>query len=151
MITMVLGGIWHGANWTFLFWGFYHGLMLGLYRMFAGSWDRLPRLVRNVATMLMVIVGWVFFRSETFSMALTLLRSMFVPLARTGPLSTMPWVPSLAVMLVLAAFVAHGLKNTFELEHRWSPLATLGLLGLFAVCMVAIYGARSSPFLYFQF
>ena len=151
MITMLLGGIWHGANWTFLFWGFYHGLLLAAYRPWAGTWDRLPRAARNVVTMLLVIVGWVFFRSESFAMALTLLEAMFMPWRQYGPLSTLPWASSLMVVLVTAAAVAHGLPNTFELEHRWGPLASIGMAALLLLCLAVIYGANSSPFLYFQF
>ncbi len=151
MITMVLGGIWHGANWTFVFWGFYHGLMLALYRWQSTAWDRLPHLFRNVATFLMVVVGWVFFRSETFGMAFDLLHRMVVPVTRSGAWTTLTWAPSLGVALMLAAAVAHGCKNTFELEHRWNPVEVLGLTLLFGLCLIVIYGAKSSPFLYFQF
>ena len=44
MLTMLIGGLWHGAAWTFVFWGGYHGILLALYRANAAHWDRLPRL-----------------------------------------------------------------------------------------------------------
>ncbi len=69
------GGNLARRNWTFLFWGFYHGLLLAAYRSWGRAWDRLPRLVRNVGTMLLVLIGWVFFRSESFVMALDAARS----------------------------------------------------------------------------
>ena len=151
MITMILGGIWHGANWTFVFWGFYHGLLLALYRAWGARWDRLPSMGRNLGTMLLVVVGWVFFRSETFAMALGLLRAMFVPSMVDGRIAALPWAPSLVVALGVAALVAHGTRNTFEMEHRWGFWESVGLAGLFLVCLGLIYGASSSPFLYFQF
>lgn len=151
MITMVLGGIWHGANWTFVVWGCYHGLMLALYRWQSASWDRLPLLFRNPATFLMVVVGWIFFRSETLGGAFDLLRKMVTPVTRSGAWTTLTWAPTLGLALGVAAVVAHGLKNTFELEHRWNAGAVLGLTLLFVLSLVVIYGAKSSPFLYFQF
>src|SRR2546426_1876636 len=77
MITMLLGGLWHGAGWTFVAWGAYHGLLLVLYRHGARLWDGLPIALRRVGTFGLVVVGWVFFRSDSFEMALTLLRTMF--------------------------------------------------------------------------
>ncbi|MDO8450869.1 MAG: MBOAT family O-acyltransferase [Rhodoferax sp.] len=85
-ITMVLGGLWHGANWTFVFWGGLHGLYLVLnhgFRALCGK-TLLGRLSRSpiflvltwMLTMLSVIVAWVFFRAETFSGAWRMLRGM---------------------------------------------------------------------------
>jgi alginate O-acetyltransferase complex protein AlgI len=147
MITMLLGGLWHGANWTFVVWGGYHGLLLMLNRRFQGIWGRSPGSLRRVVTFLLVVVGWVFFRSTTFSMAATLLWDMFTWHPGTGVIGE----PLLIGMLGLAAAIAHFAPNTFELRHEWTPLATTGLATLFALSLFAIYGNRSTPFLYFQF
>lgn len=87
MITMVLGGLWHGAGWTFVFWGFLHGL----YLVVNHAWDAIKRRAPAVAagertaprtlaawavTMLAVIVAWVIFRAETFGGAANILRGM---------------------------------------------------------------------------
>jgi alginate O-acetyltransferase complex protein AlgI len=151
MITMLLGGLWHGANWVFLVWGFYHGLLLSIHRAWGGPWDRLPRVIRNLGMMVLVIVGWVFFRSENLTMACSILAKMFLPSQRYGPVSTLTWNASLAVALAVAATIAHGLPNSFELKHKWGPAGALGLAALFVVCIALIYGANPSPFLYFQF
>jgi hypothetical protein len=138
MITMLLGGLWHGANWTFVFWGGYHGLLLILHRAWGARWDVLPQAVRNVATMLLVIIGWVFFRSETFAMAVELLGKMFVPGGTNAGLPTLLWAWSLAGVLLTAGgwdgIVAttrsliqrlgmeHGLVLVEVLErHSWGP------------------------------
>src|SRR6185369_9352178 len=47
MLTMIIGGVWHGASWTFVAWGTYHGLLLALYKRFAGVWDGLPSPLRR--------------------------------------------------------------------------------------------------------
>ena len=151
MTTMLLGGLWHGANWTFVFWGGYHGLLLILHRAWGARWEVLPQAVRNAATMLLVIIGWVFFRSETFAMAVELFGKMFVPGGTYAGLPTLPSSWSLAGVLLIAGGVAHLLPNTFELDHDWGPIASLGLACLFVLSLFVIYGARSTPFLYFQF
>ena len=147
MITMLLGGLWHGASWTFVVWGGYHGLLLILNRHFSKPWGRVPSPLQQLVTFALVVVGWVFFRSPTFTMAATLLREMFVWHAGTGVVGE----PLLLAMLVLAASIAHFSPNTFEMRHEWRPLATTGLLVLFALSLFAICGNRSTPFLYFQF
>ncbi|PWW65851.1 MBOAT family O-acyltransferase [Actinokineospora spheciospongiae] len=81
-IVFVLTGFWHGANWTFLVWGVFHGALLvvergfGLERAPAGRW---PRLGRRVLTMLLVVVGWVFFRAADLGQALVVVGHMLLP------------------------------------------------------------------------
>jgi alginate O-acetyltransferase complex protein AlgI len=147
LITMFLGGLWHGANWTFVVWGLYHGLLLALHRATREFTDRLPRTVRWSATFLAVVIGWVFFRSDNFGMAAALLHSMFM--WTQGP--SFPWEPTVLAVLAVSAVVVHGLPNTFEISHAWHPTLALCLAALFTVCLFLIYGAQSSPFLYFQF
>ena len=60
MLTMLIGGLWHGASWTFVVWGGYHGVLLALYRRFGRYWDPLPRAVRQLGNFFLVVIGWVF-------------------------------------------------------------------------------------------
>src|SRR5258708_34501035 len=73
LFTMLLGGLWHGASWTFVFWGGYHGVLLSLNRAFGDVWEQINANVRRVATFFAVVIGWVFFRSANFKMAAILL------------------------------------------------------------------------------
>jgi alginate O-acetyltransferase complex protein AlgI len=147
MVTMLIGGLWHGASWTFVVWGGYHGLLLMAYRAWGHRWDTLPGSFRRGGTFLLVVVGWVFFRSTDFDMALTILRLMFTP--DLGAL--VPAAPSLVFALVVAALLAHRAPNPFEWTHRWSPRSAVALCVLFGLCVFTIYGGPPSPFLYFQF
>jgi len=147
LITMLLGGLWHGANWTFVFWGFYHGLLLVAHRRFSASWEKLPLFAQRFFTFLLVVIGWVFFRSTSFEMALSLLRAMFEWVPGLVP----TWSLSLVIVLLLAGLVAHTSRNTFELNTDAPPRISFGLATLFALCVVVVYGGQPSPFLYFQF
>jgi len=147
LITMLLGGLWHGASWTFVAWGAYHGLLLLGYRAARPGWDALPVALRRTATFGLVVVGWVLFRATSFDMALDLLGSMFVPTAGAAIAGTIGLLMAVAV----AAVAAHGSRNTFELSHRWSPATGLSLAALFAACLLVLYAGRDTPFLYFQF
>jgi alginate O-acetyltransferase complex protein AlgI len=147
MITMFLGGLWHGANWTFVVWGGYHGLLLSLSRVASARLAQVPRWLRAGGTFLLVVVGWVLFRAQNFGMASGLLHRMFVP---TGGSTPTGW-PLLTGAVVIAAVLAHVGPNTFEIPHEWGRAATVCLTLLFAACIAVIYGGDQSPFLYFQF
>ena len=147
LITMVLGGLWHGASWNFVIWGAYHGVLLLTYRRFAASWDRLPAVVRQLSMFFFAVVGWVFFRATTMGMATSLLGRMFTPVA--GDL--VPSVTLALPLVVIAALWAMVGPNPFEmrLERQWR--GRLVLTASFAASLALILGSRPSPFLYFQF
>jgi alginate O-acetyltransferase complex protein AlgI len=149
MLTMLIGGLWHGASWTFVFWGAYHGALLSLYRRFAARWDAVPAPGRQVVMFLLVVVGWVFFRSTSFGMAASLLHTMFVP--TTGVM--LRGVGVFLVALAIAGWWAMFGPNAFDIHRdwHWRPRYAFALaLGLGA-CVAVMAGAGSSPFLYFQF
>jgi alginate O-acetyltransferase complex protein AlgI len=147
MITMLIGGLWHGAAWTFVVWGAYHGMLLVLYRLVARQWDALPVVTRQLAMFLLAVIGWVFFRATDFGMAATLLRQMFWP--TTGLNVAEPLLA--AGMLSMAAWWAMVGPNAFDMRHEWSWRRGLALTAAAAACLAIIAGSRPSPFLYFQF
>jgi alginate O-acetyltransferase complex protein AlgI len=147
IVTMLIGGLWHGANWTFVVWGAYHGLLLAIHKKFAAQWDSLPKAFRQPFMFLLALVGWVFFRSTEFGMATSILRTMFVP--TEGVVA--PQAPFVVFALFVAGWWSMVGPNVFEMRHsftfRQRAFATVAL----AVCLALIMGTRSSPFLYFQF
>jgi alginate O-acetyltransferase complex protein AlgI len=146
-ITMLLGGLWHGASWNFVIWGAYHGTLLLTYRRFAASWDRIPAAVRQGLMFLFAVIGWVFFRATTMGMASAILQRMFVPV----PGTLVPNVALAVPLIVIAAIWALLGPNPFELrlEREWK--GRLVLTASFAASLALILGSRPSPFLYFQF
>jgi alginate O-acetyltransferase complex protein AlgI len=147
MITMLLGGLWHGAQWTFVIWGAYHGALLYFNRVLAPVLAHVPTTLRRVGTFVLVVIGWVLFRSTSLRMAESMYRKMFQ--WADGP--TISWAPSLLAVLAVAAVIVHLAPNTFELKHEWNAPTTLLISALFTLCLFVIYGALASPFLYFQF
>ncbi|MEQ1907049.1 MAG: MBOAT family O-acyltransferase, partial [Pirellulaceae bacterium] len=78
LVVFFLCGLWHGASWTFVVWGLYHGCFLMLERTKLGDClGRLSKVLRHAYALLIVIVGWVFFRADTLTQALSFLRAMF--------------------------------------------------------------------------
>ena len=150
-VTMFLGGLWHGAAWTFVIWGLYHGLLLAAHALLRQR-GLVPRWrpLAVAATFLSVVVGWVFFRSATLADALGLLSAMSGARGFEGGEATLalllkPATPALVGALALA-FAA---PNTWEIRYPRTRLAGAVLGTLLFLC--ALQFAKPSPFLYFQF
>src|SRR3989441_8552062 len=147
ILTMVLVGLWHGASWTYVVFGAYQGLLLILNRMIRGVWGRLPLWTRRAGTFGLWVLGLTIFRSSGVGMAGTLLGKMFT----WHPGATIVGEGTLLAMLVLSAALTHWTLNTFELRHRWSPAWVTGFAVAFGFCLIALYGSRPAPYIYFQF
>lgn len=147
LLVMLLGGLWHGAGWTFVVWGGYHGLLLAAHHRWGVTWDRFPAAMRRAVMFLAAVVGWVFFRSTDFTMAASLLQTMFSP----TPGTLVPQASLAATMLALSGAWALGGRNAFEFRHEWRWWGRLAIAGAFGACVGILAGGRPSPFLYFQF
>ncbi|WP_216327533.1 MBOAT family O-acyltransferase [Deinococcus aestuarii] len=145
IIVMLLGGLWHGANWTFVIWGAYHGVLLVIDRALQPWLTRWPPLLYRWSTFLLVIVGWVFFRSESLPMALDWLGKMVGVGTGTGDIPQ-----TLMVMCVLCFVAVNTLPETWDIRFpktvRWAPVYALGLF----LAYLFMNGANST-FLYYQF
>jgi alginate O-acetyltransferase complex protein AlgI len=147
LLTMLLGGLWHGASWTFVAWGAYHGGLLVAYRLARPAWDGLPAGLRRAGMFLLVLLGWVPFRAESWGAVRTLFGTMFSWTAAPAP----PGVIGLLLTTAVAALIAHRARNTWEMDHRWAAVPSAALALLFAASLLVIYGGQRTPFLYFQF
>jgi alginate O-acetyltransferase complex protein AlgI len=156
MLTMVLGGLWHGANWTFLLWGLYHGLLLSVTRFIQHFRQRTVRTPKKwtaarpfamILTFHLVCIGWVLFRAENIQIAGQMLQAMFVfPLGST---TLMPYAYFCALLFV--AMVLHDsvdLRAAFE--RRSFPVRALVVLLAFLALSIFV-PAKRVAFIYFQF
>jgi alginate O-acetyltransferase complex protein AlgI len=148
ILTMLIGGLWHGAAWTFVAWGTYHGVALCLYRRFPHAWDALAAPVRRLAMFLLALVGWVLFRSTDFRMAGALLATMFSP---RGIGTSIPARPLVVLALTVAAGWSMLGPNPFQLRYQPRWPRTIALAAAFGVCLALLADTRASPFLYYQF
>jgi alginate O-acetyltransferase complex protein AlgI len=119
--TMFLGGLWHGAAWTFVVWGLYHGFLLVIYHLWKEHRPRpLPDGVAWAVTFLSVVVGWVFFRASSFGDALHLMRAM-VGLEGASVAQIQGAMGTLAITAAASA-IAFYAPNTFEVGPRLKPV-----------------------------
>jgi D-alanyl-lipoteichoic acid acyltransferase DltB (MBOAT superfamily) len=151
MLTMLLGGLWHGANWNFLIWGGYHGTLLAVERAAGRKRKPLPWTgpVRAALTFCFASIGWVFFRAADLHQSAAILTQMFAGSAGHNLLP--PWQMGLAVVSLILAL----------LEEKWEFLERLttapawayaGALTVMFFCL-EIFGVIDAaiPFIYFQF
>jgi alginate O-acetyltransferase complex protein AlgI len=154
MITMLLGGLWHGASWTFVFWGFYHGLLLTAHRAVPWpSWleKRVFIPFRWAATFFCVCVGWVFFRAQKFSDAWLMLRRMFIP---TEGLVLPIHVTMLVAAILGLVFLAHVLGTLVDwakLEQRLAFPWVAAVLAVGFLLVQVLMPDSGGAFIYFQF
>jgi alginate O-acetyltransferase complex protein AlgI len=144
-ITMLLGGLWHGANWTFVVWGAYHGALLIVGRL-VGDRIRPISPVLRVATFVAVIVGWVFFRAPDLGVAMTWLGRM-AAVGDPGGLAPGTGLPVLAGFgLAIVSFAPETWDIRFGTTWRWA----LAYAALFVSAYIFM-SAGTSPFIYYQF
>ena len=155
MITMLLGGLWHGAAWTFVVWGGLHGLYLAVHRRFrrAESESGLPRLSQwpaLVATWLAVHLAWVVFRAESLEQAWGVVAGIGrMQVGWFDP--TAAWVIAIALFAILAMDVNMRREDT-QRAFALSPPVLRGLAYAAGVVMLVIgSGSEPVPFIYFQF
>ena len=108
LLTMLIGGLWHGANWTFVAWGGWHGVLLALHRLYRSRGGRMPLAVGHALTLLAVVLGWVLFRADSFAGAAQLYRGMF-GLHGAGITDDLAWqaTPDRLWMVAVAAAVIY--------------------------------------------
>ena len=159
MTTMLLGGLWHGASWTFVAWGGLHGAYLAVERFlterFSGRrlfTSPLSRLGLALLTYVLVLVTWVFFRAQDFPAAWRLLGSMF-GLNGEGE-KVLYWIGIIEVAAVTAVMLASHWRmrhTTLEAMVERTPAWVIGLVWTLMVFAVIATQGSGNAFIYFQF
>lgn len=157
MVTMLLGGLWHGAQWTFVAWGGYHGVMLCIERLLGvGRRETAPGVAAVVArvtlTFAIVTLGWVLFRAPTFGAALGVYRALFA--GGPGPSLLTAWQAVLAAGIVafggLRLLLDRRNAGPAWLELR-PGLQAGALAGLLLALALLSWPGVSPSFIYFKF
>jgi alginate O-acetyltransferase complex protein AlgI len=160
-----LCGLWHGAKWGFVVWGLYHGLFLVLERTSWGrALERMPRPLRHGYTLLVVLIGWVVFRADSFELAGNYLYAMtglahapeaqlLLRYATTGVLVSIAIgiVLSTPVSPTLTAKFANATSRRPVIQVAGEAMKICGLLALLFLSAVYLAGGTYNPFIYFRF
>jgi alginate O-acetyltransferase complex protein AlgI len=169
VLVFYLCGLWHGASWAFIVWGLFHGTFLVLERMGLGRWlERQWTPLRSAYVLLLVMVGWVFFRAPTLEYALYYLQGLaglgsgsgavFFPALYlnaevhlallAGVAGSLPWLPSVAELT--ARLGTRGrLASVWHAAHAFAPV--LAVAGLLVASAMMLAAGTYNPFIYFRF
>jgi alginate O-acetyltransferase complex protein AlgI len=161
--VFVLCGLWHGASWTFLAWGLFHGLFLSLERAGLGKLlERVPPALRHLYALLAILAGWVLFRAETIGQAMDYLAAMA---GLTHGTRVMNYYLNMELALAIVAGVICSMpvmelvrrfRNAMALRGRYAlvsfELAAMGVLIAESIaCTARLAAGTYNPFIYFRF
>ncbi|MCI5140356.1 MAG: MBOAT family protein, partial [Candidatus Electrothrix sp. ATG1] len=171
LIVFFLCGLWHGAGWGFVIWGLYHGVFLVLERLAAVTTARrFPRIIQHIYTLLVVMVGWIFFRAETLDSALGYLaalvnfsalpyldaklflavNSQFLIAFVVGVLFSTPIVPWLRTKLSTQRILSRTWQPD-QLAFLFTPILLVWMIVIFLFSSAELISGTHNPFLYFRF
>jgi D-alanyl-lipoteichoic acid acyltransferase DltB (MBOAT superfamily) len=168
MATFLIGGIWHGAGWTFVFWGFLHGIAMVIHRLWKKTEISMPKIVAWFITFNFVNFAWIFFRSNNFNEALSLIKAMIglngivLPthfdkvlgfLGRYGvKFGTVDWSIRVIVMIFICLSISILFKNSNKMVEDFKPSFYNSLITscLLFICLFSMMAIKSE-FIYFQF
>jgi alginate O-acetyltransferase complex protein AlgI len=159
--VFLLCGLWHGSNWTFVFWGAYHGLFLVIERAGLGRLlSRLPSELAHLYMVFVVFLGWVWFRADDFPAAIRMFQGLF----GVNGLGHVPvQILTLLTPFSFSALIAAGVLGIWKWPRmRWSGFLghevftlvigdTIFIVTLLALCIVEVGASSYSPFLYYRF
>jgi len=165
-LVFVLCGAWHGASWNFIVWGAWHGLFLSIERI--GVVHRLlnalPSFVRIAYVMLVVLIGWVFFRQESLPLALDMLCRMFVPVTSAGNMLYVSAQISPQILVLIALAIVFSFPVWPAIKARLAAFREqpgravpydLGravfIGGVTVLCVATMALDQHNPFIYFRF
>lgn len=161
MITMLLGGLWHGANWTFVFWGGLNGMALCAEKIFTGKSakksGKFSSLAKMTVIFLFISFTWIFFRSENFTDAKTVITGIFT--LQNGIKQPFFWSFAALIILAVSEITAFFRAKRMKLNdvEGFVPLMNLntvtGLTVFFVFCglILGLAFTGENPFVYFQF
>ncbi len=154
-VTFLIGGIWHGAGWTFVFWGLLHGVGIVVHRIWKQLGKRMPTVAAWFVTFGFINITWVFFRAKDWQEAMQVLSAMFSFSWPSLPLKTalshLGGEPKILVWILLAFVLVLFFKNSNTFFDRFKPTGAVLAVSLVLTYLALEQLSRFSEFLYFNF
>lgn len=160
LIVFFSTGLWHGADWTFVIWGLWHGMFMLLEEVIPVK--KLPRLLRHVYTLLVVTVGFVMFRADTFAQGIQMTGKMFagwsfqasqmnLVLQQMTPLFILTVIIAVIACMPVLKWVKEWGETIQPCRKVMEPLGYLMSLILLVLCILSLSSGTYNPFIYFRF
>jgi D-alanyl-lipoteichoic acid acyltransferase DltB (MBOAT superfamily) len=171
LATFVIGGLWHGAGWTFVFWGFLHGLALSIHRLWQSLGYKLPKIIAWFITFNFVNIAWVFFRAKEWSDAIKVLNGMFDVngiVLKKSFLTILPFLDNVGIKfgdttpnlgdgsqivnwIIVTFIITMFFKNSMEYQNNFKPNTYFKILFIVIFMSGLMSLSTYSEFLYFNF
>ena len=155
MIVFFLTGLWHGANWTFVVWGLYHGTFL-LLEEYIPAIRKIPRALGHLYVCIVVCVGFVIFRADSLAQGLFMIKNMFLFQPVTASVSSLalqqmtPWFILMSIIAIVGAGCIQSAIEKDRISRHGYLLNTVSLI-LLCLCIIQLSGNSYNPFIYFRF
>ena len=161
-IVFIVTGLWHGASWNFIIWGIWHGLFIVLERMGGDKiLEKTPKPIQHIYTLLVVMIGWVFFRSANLEMSLLFIQNLFGGLStdqvvfHMADYLTVHHIIILSFALLFCSPVFPAFRNrlsAYMVEHTYIEYIYYVCLLLLLIFLIAAETITTfTPFIYFRF
>lgn len=158
LLVWMLTGLWHGAAWNFIIWGIYYGLLLLFEKLFLNKvLSKLPSIINWIYTFVIVMIGWMIFRSNTLNELLLFIKTMF-------SYKHTDWITILAdnlstfnsLVFIIPAFIFSfpifkKLNENYSNKTVYEIILNIILLTLFLICIICLTSSSYNPFIYFRF
>lgn len=162
-IVFIVTGVWHGAAWNFVFWGFYHGLFIFIERLGLKKWLDKCKVLNHSYTLFVVLIGWVFFRASGLKNALKYLKTMFTPgrqlianiVAILNSRTFLIMTVGILLCGILQCSIA-GLRKRKKFNDVWqNKIVRFGepilLVSIMITSIAMLVSSTYNPFIYFRF
>jgi len=151
MIVMIVGGLWHGAAWTFVVWGLYHGLLLVLYRAIGPRFEnRVPYWIRVAIFFHLTCYGWLIFRATSLTQLRAMTDALFQPFGQIDQSLARGLILFIAPLIVVQTIQWLTRRMDF-LSFRWAGLETRTVCYAALLYLTLFRGGQPQSFIYFQF
>jgi len=143
LVTFLVSGLWHGAGWNFIIWGFYHGVIIIIYRILNKSWDKINIIIQTTITFILVSIGWIFFRCGNLDSLMTIkdFNLFDTEYNETGII-----ILIISICYLLHYLELNNLDKIMNLRFTYQ-----NILYAFLAVLVIYMSDNSKTFIYFQF
>lgn len=152
-IIWLVTGLWHGASFNFIVWGLFHGLFsIGERLIGRNRLEKIPRIFMRIYTLLVVNIGWIFFRADTLRDAVKVIRTMFTFSAWNIAAVYRVLTPETSFFLILSLLLAGGIPPVLQkLNGKLPAVSDILLFFVYFVAILYMIGSGFNPFIYFRF
>ena len=152
-IVWFLTGLWHGAAWNFIAWGVYYGILLIIEKFFLGKYiEKMPRVFQHIYTMILVIFGWVLFRSESLSYGIDYIKTMIglngSPIVNSKAIY---YLMEYKVEFIIAFLTSMPIYPWINKKLKGSLMKSILLMTIFMISVTYLVTSTFNPFIYFRF